>query len=407
MKLHDLKRRFAEGDSKYLTILCCLMTLLVLSCYLVPISGGAGGEDLMLRISEARYFMAGINPYDVYTGKVPSSPELGHPNAYSFFSYYFASPFALLSSPFLQKSLFAIIDMIALTAGLVLTARMAAMRKHAAIPLVMAVLLLSPFFYQHVNTLNYNLIASLGVILVFHVLQAKTTWMAVVGVILLGLKPSLAIPTIMCLSVFGNWKLLVYPALSCLLLMVLVCLRIDTNPFEIVSELRSIQAGFSNGHTDGMFFLFKPAIGNYLLLLGLVLSAAVVLTCKARGLLNPRAGIVLSLSLGVSLFYNHVHAWIAVYPLLVFATADLYRKRSWSTWIPFLLILMFLCLPRLAGIVDPPYRHLYVGVHNLVRFGALFFASAWLVRNATEAATETGRHKGAACADAPSPVECA
>ena len=74
----------------------------------------------MLRVSEARYFMEGINPFYVYIGEVEKIDRLGQPNAYSFISYILMIPFTYLENNLLIKILYSIIDVLMLSASMLM-----------------------------------------------------------------------------------------------------------------------------------------------------------------------------------------------------------------------------------------------------------------------------------------------
>ena len=62
------------------------MFCLPLAIYLYKFYLHAIGADLLWRITEAKYFLARINPYDVFTGVIPVISEFGaKPAIYSFF----------------------------------------------------------------------------------------------------------------------------------------------------------------------------------------------------------------------------------------------------------------------------------------------------------------------------------
>jgi hypothetical protein len=85
-------------------------------------------------------------------------------------------------------------------------------------------------------------------------------------------------------------------------------------------------------------------------------------------------------SCGVSLFYNQVHAWIAVYPLLIFAfSAYLDDKISKPRLISLIALLIFVTTPRLSGVFSELHMDTYLYFHNIVRFSLLWLASGLLI----------------------------
>ena len=84
------------------------------------------GADFFLRITEAKYFLAGINPYDVFMDLKPVVDAYGpKPAAYSFFSYFFAGLLTKITiSPQAQLFIFLCLDYLALLVGMALVIKM-------------------------------------------------------------------------------------------------------------------------------------------------------------------------------------------------------------------------------------------------------------------------------------------
>src|SRR5262245_30538788 len=128
--------------------------VLLVGFYFLRIHAGAG-SDLALRISEAAYFLHGINPYIVYVGARPIVPAFGEPYAYSMFSYFFAAPLTLIPLIW-AKALFAAFDVCAQVIMIYLIAKRVDLPISAAWAAYLLVLLPSTFYIQHVTFLNYN-----------------------------------------------------------------------------------------------------------------------------------------------------------------------------------------------------------------------------------------------------------
>jgi hypothetical protein len=75
-----------------------LIFLLPLAIYLYKYQLQEMGADFFLRITEAKYFLAGINPYDVFMDFKPVVDAYGpKPAAYSFFSYFLQTSSLLIT----------------------------------------------------------------------------------------------------------------------------------------------------------------------------------------------------------------------------------------------------------------------------------------------------------------------
>ncbi len=292
-------------ESHYVQIYVIMIGILF-AYYIFRIIGGAGG-DLELRLSEAKYFLNGINPYDVYIGKVDPIASYGRPNSYSFFSYYFASVLTCIDSVFWQKVVYGVLDIILLVAGIALTTRIVGKERSLSGPFIIAILLSSVFFWQHVTTLNYNLVAAFGIILTFYGISRSATFLMLIGIIIVGVKPSLAIPTLLYLFISKRWRLFIYAVLAYGVALIGACIWIDTNPIDLVVQLKDTQTRFSNGHTDGFFFFLKPFLHEHIKIVEISISVFALVLFR-KHILDPLSGLIIVITLGISLFYNQVHA---------------------------------------------------------------------------------------------------
>ena len=228
-------------------------------------------------------------------------------------------------------------------------------------------LLLSVFFGQHVLTLNYNLVAALGLVVTFYSIQKGNDAGAVAGLIVCGLKPSIAIPALLYVIVTKRVKVLGWTLLWYIAALAIASAWLGANPFKLLLQLEHAQATYSNGFTDGVLYLLRPILGGEVATFGFVACVA-TLWLSRRHIYDPISGLAVVSALGIGLFYNHVHAWIIAYPLLIVAVTD-YRTRGASIF-PILGLVAFLLIPRLAGIVSGRWIDVYMAVHNLMRFGS-------------------------------------
>lgn len=357
------------------------------------------GADFLLRVTEARYFLVGINPYDVFMGREPVISAFGPtPAAYSFFSYFFAGLFVkITSNQQTQLFIFICLDFASLVAGVLLVNKM--MRSFFTGPLksvqqpsktwvLVLVLVCSTYFWQHVYFLNYTLLSVFGLLLVTLGLHKKLTLLPLLGMALIGLRPSLAIPVFVYLVVGKHFKLLALAGLEYLCVLLLASVELQTNPIDLIKQLSEVQRYFSDNlsyyHAEGILLILKTQLGSFLTIASILIVGLVMLMYR-KHLANPLVSLVLIITCSVSLFYTQVHAWVSVYPILLIALAgvstpaDTSKKIFVVSKLLLLVLIGFLILPRLSGYVTDEYRYHYLVAQNLVRFGALWFCAVHLV----------------------------
>lgn len=83
--------------------------------YLNEIINPGAGVDILWRVTEANYFLDGINPYDVFVGKREFNEEYGKPAAYAFSSYLLAAPFTLIKNKLAILAIYSFIDIYVLS----------------------------------------------------------------------------------------------------------------------------------------------------------------------------------------------------------------------------------------------------------------------------------------------------
>jgi hypothetical protein len=346
------------------------------------------GADFLVRVAEAKYFLARINPYDVFVGVKPLVSVYGpEPAVYSFFSYLFAAALTKISNVSqIQLLIFILIDFGSLMLGALLLNKMIRSKTHnktdplQQIAKLMLVLICSTFFWQHVYFLNYTLIAVFGLILLIYGLANKSCLVPLIGMALIGLRPSLAIPVFLYLFFGKHWKILGLSIFEYLGVLSFASWRLNTGPVELLKQLAEIQSHFSQNlgyfHAEGAFSILQPLLGPYLTVLS-TLTVCLIIIRYRRSLSNPLVAIVLISACSVSFFYTQVHGWISVYPILLIALFDAANRRKLD---PIVLILIgWLIIPRLSSFVPEMYRYDYVVIQNVCRFGALWYAVLTLV----------------------------
>lgn len=364
--------KYKHHNRTLLLISVCLLGL----AYVLSI-WQTGGGDLMLRVWEAKYFLLRINPYDVFIGDVPRKEGFGTSNAYSWFSYYFGALLSVIDSANGQKAVYAVLDIAVLFVGIRLTEKLCGQSSHQYAPLIIGILLCSVFFWQHVYFLNYNIVAIFGLILVFFGIERDDIRSSVAGMIIIGVKPTLAIPAIICLIMTGRWRILFYSGVVYGITLFAASYWVSTNPIDLVLQLNDTQARETPNHSDGfLFFLKFGLIGDHMAAVGTAICV-LVLALFRKQCADPLNGLIVTSVLGISLFYNNVHAWVIAYPIIIIAMVQV-RQVSAT---PLIMVLAFLLVPRLAGQFSPETREIYVAGHNVLRFALLYGASFILVRH--------------------------
>lgn len=364
------------------------IVFLPLTIYLYKYQLHQTGADFLVRMAEAKYFLARINPYDVFFGLKPIISVYGpEPAVYSFFSYIFGAVITKISNiSEIQLSIYIAIDFVSLVLGILYIQRMTNLETHNQFnqpqPVIKLILVLicSTYFWQHVYFLNYTLISEFGLILLIYGVTKKLNFVALIGMSLIGLRPSLAIPVFVYLLFGRYWKILLLSIVEYLGVLLFVSWRLSTSPVDLLKQLAEIQRHFADNlgyyHAEGALSILQPLLGNYLTILSILVVCLIFIRYRSH-LSNALVSLVLITACSVSFFYTQVHAWISVYPILLLALMEA-SKRKKLDWITFVLI-GWLVVPRLSGFVPEQYRYDYVVIYNLCRFGALWYCAVSLV----------------------------
>lgn len=369
----------------YLVIFCLPLTIYLHKYYLHQT-----GADFLVRVAEAKYFLAGINPYDVFFGIKPVITAYGpEPAVYSFFSYLFGGFIAKISfDSQIHLLIFIIIDFLSLAFGILLICKLINININKnsqflyikpIIKLIIA-LVCSTYFWQHIYFLNYTLIAGFGLILLIYGLNKKQDIIALIGMLLIGLRPSLAIPVFIYLAFIQNWKILFNSIAEYMIILLMVSWKLDANPIDLLKQLAEVQRHFSDNlgyyHAEGALAIIQPMLGSYLSLLSMVIVCLIFLRYRNQ-LFNPLVSLILICACSVSFFYSQVHAWISVYPILLIALIEASKSKKLD--LISLILIGWLIVPRLSSFVSDDYRYEYVVIYNLFRFSILWYCALKLI----------------------------
>jgi hypothetical protein len=326
------------------------------------------GGDFFLRLAESHYFTLGINPYDIYTKAIPPMANIGQPNVYSFVSYIFLSPLTLLPANTAAVTVFVLMDL----ASFVLVARVLkteGLSHHLSFPVTFGVMMLSVFFIQHVWVLNYNVIVSSCLFIALWANRRGDWPVFLLAGFLVGLKPTVFIPFFILLLARGSFSRALTLAGTCAVALLLSGLHMDVSMLDYVKQLVSTAEGWSDVSNNGVLSLLIM-FGVSANVIYSIVGAGVFIFAVAfrtKGDLISDFGLCVLGSL--MFFYNHVHAWVMVYPLLVVWVALYFRKES-VLW-PGLFLILFLIVPRLMSQYPEGAREWLIVGHNALRFGIL------------------------------------
>jgi hypothetical protein len=363
------------------------VVLLFLAYHLAAIALLKPAVDLGLRVVEARYVRARIDPFLVMTGVEPQLDSIGGTFAYSFVSYLLMLPLTFLDSHVTREIIFVVLEATLLAMSLVMVRLLAGSTPRRMFVALAVCLFGSVFFLQHVQNLNYSVTGAVAATLVFgseRLMRPRSqTMLGALGLVLLAVKPSFAIPVVLVLIARRRWSVLVTGGSVLVLGLLTLSLWLDRNPIVLLLNTSATAERFNSGYENGLLFLFWRFVDPVALPASIIVTAVVVLLAR-RQVQDPVVALSVSLALGIALFFNQVHAWIAVFPLVmvaaVWSTENKDARRS------MLLLLAFALVPRLLGAVPLEYRDAFMAVHNLVRFSILL-AGVFLLARAAQVVT--------------------
>lgn len=356
-----------------------LVGLVLVAYHLAFIATPAPAVDLGFRVTESRYLLAGIDPFLVMSGKVPPIAGLGGANGYSFVSYILILPLTLLDTHVAREIAFVALEVSLVVVSLHLVGGFLGGTSRRMLVAVMVALLGSVFFLQHALNLNYAIIGASATVMALTANWYGRPWQGILGLILVGVKPSFAIPVVLVLLVRREWRVLLPAGAILGGLLVAVSFQLGRNPVDVLLSAASTADYWSTGYENGILAPVWALVAPVAVPLGIIASAGTVVLLRRR-LADPVVALAVTFALGIGLFYNHVHAWTAVFPLVLVAAAwsDRSRDARWAL----VLLMGFMLVPRLVGAIPVEHRDLYIAVHNLVRFGVLFAGVALIVRAA-------------------------
>jgi len=353
---------------------------LIVYTYYISIYNKGAGVDMLQRIVETKYFLIGINPFDVMTGKAPVNPAFGIPAAYAYVSYIFAIPLSLISNKAASVFIFAAFDIFCLYAGLFLYRKLNELNYSIIEPLVLLVTLIAVVRLDHIVYLNYGIISTFGLILTIYGARYRNLLFIIAGVVLISLKPSLLLPLALALCFSNNIKLLFIILVINLLALMIVSVSVQTLALTLLKQLQQTQYYFSDQgfyRWEGLFLFARDFIGKRSTIVGFCATIMLLFCYRKKIAADPIALIILVLTASLCFFYNQEHAWTMAYPIL--ASAFFMLSRHKLVIFPLIFLILFMVLPSMYTYFESLGVSYYMPLHNLVRFSLLIVASRWLV----------------------------
>jgi hypothetical protein len=335
------------------------------------------GVDFFTRLSEAKYFWHGINPYDIFTGARPGIEGYGSPDVYYFVSYIVLGPFVFLDHAPLTALVLVIADILSVALVMVILGRL-----HEDAPTAFALASIplgsSYFFLLHVSTLNYNIVASMALLGALWALFERRQALFIVFGFLLGVKPSIFLPFVVYVALIGQWRQVIQLGAVFAISLLFVWAQTGTDPLVYASQLANTAEDWSNlgnsGLLAGFFTLgIEPSVG-----LSAGLSTIFLLFASrwiGTGVMSAYSLVVFA---SLAFFYNHVHAWSLAFPILVHAFAE--WRRGERSIAPAILLVAFLVVPRFLSQYPECCQDGSVVLHNVLRIGVMAVALALLFR---------------------------
>jgi hypothetical protein len=368
------------NDKKILSLFSLAIFFLVIYFYHISIYQKVAGVDLLQRIVETKYFLMGVNPFDVMTGNTPVNPAFGTPAAYAYASYIFAIPLSLISDKTAIVFIFAAFDIFCLYAGLFLYRRVNGLNYSIIDPIILSVVLISIVRLDHIVYLNYGIISTFGLILTIYGTGHKNLIFVITGLVLASLKPSLLLPLALALCFSKDIKLLFIIVIINLVALIVVSVSVQTPALILLEQLQQTQYYFSDRgfyRWEGLFLFARDVIGKRTTIVGLCATIMLLFYYRKKIANDPIALIILVLTGSLCFFYNQEHAWTMAYPIL--ATGFFMLPKHKSVIFPLILLILFMVLPSTYIYFESLGFSHYMPLHNLVRFGLLLAASLWLV----------------------------
>lgn len=359
--------------------LISIIFVLISREYWLEIKNPGSGVDILWRVTEARYFLLGINPYEVFTENISVIDSWGKPATYSFISYIFAAALSFLTNKHTILIFYSCIDVFCLFGGVYLINKILNKNLPTISLFTIGITCISLIKLGHLIYLNYGLISIFGLLLVFFAIPRKLNYLIVLGAFLVGLKPSIAILMCIYLIVGKYWRVLFLTTSVYLAIGLLSAHQLDTPLYVLIMQLQKTQEYFSNlgfYRFEGLLLFARPFIGHKMTFVGLMISVAIFMVYRRR-IREPMVGVIIIIVLSLSFLFNQEHAWVMAYPIVFFAINAVTQNKLAT--IPLIILIAFLIVPSNYVAIEAAGYVNYMSYHNIIRFGLLIIAAYWLI----------------------------
>ena len=396
MKAKFINKIFFNNVLQTLTTPLGALSLCVF-CFIVyiyceAIIRGPVGIDLVMRITETKYFLKGVNPFDAFVERVLIDASLGKPAAYTPISYLLMSPFSLIQNKEIILVIYSIADILCLYYGLYLLRKILKVRYTFVDPFLVLIVSISMIRLDHLVYLNYGIISIFGLILALYGGQYKKNYAAIiVGSILVSLKPSLLLPLFVSLILTKNIKIIIIVLLTNITALAIASAVVNESGINLILQLKEAQSIFTaHGfyRWEGFFLFLRDRIGTHATAVGLIATTICMFICRRSMLKSTAININIIIIMSLAFFYNQEHAWTMAYSILAYCLYSIHKARQLIY--PTLILIVYMLMPSMYVNIEAQGFIHYMDYHNFVRFGLLILVGVWIlnVQNKSSLATD-------------------
>jgi len=375
--------RLSESVNKenIIFIINISVLIIVVLTYISQIIVEGTGVDILWRVTESKYFINGINPYEVFIGQKPEVKEFGRPAAYAHISYLLVAPLAIINNKYVILSIYSIIDIYCLYAGLKIIRKDLGKNYSILDSIIIVITLISLVNLDHIKNLNYGIVAVYGLILTLDAAQKEKLIPMIIGIILVSLKPSILIPLVILCLMTKEIKIFIWLLIINLFTVVFVGSVVEESTLVLIKQLQELNMHFSrNGfyRWEGLFLFIKNWIDIKLVFVGIGTTLIYMLINKNIIKIDNLSKAIVIITSSLAFFYNQEHAWSMAYIILAYCIYQI--KKDNFLLFPLILVLLFMCFPSNYEEIEKLGYLKYMFYHNIIRFTLLLVASGIVLR---------------------------
>jgi len=368
--------------SHNLLIIFSIITFaLVCFVYYKEIGKEGAGVDILWRVTESKYYLKGINPFDVFSGNKAVEVNLGMPAAYAFASYLINIPFAILNDNYKILIFYSIIDIFCLYTGLKLIRQKLGIKYSIADPIIIIITLFSLLNLGHIECLNYGIVSVFGLILAIYSVYEKKIALLIIGIILISLKPSLLIPFLVSCLILKKINIFALTVIINIGILIFSGWILDESIINLIKQLQETQMYFSRKgfyRWEGIFLILKNWFPVKMTILGIVASVIYIGFYKNKIENNFINELIIITTTSLAFFYNQEHAWAMVYFGMGYCVYKI--KDNKILVYPLILIIIFMWIPSQYEVIEKLGFIKYMHYHNLIRFVILIIATGLIIK---------------------------